>query len=610
MYQNVIKRIFDIILCSVALVVLSPVFLIAAIGIKLSSPGSVFYYSDRAGKDGKQFHFYKFRSMHNTDNNKHLCVADAERLFPFGKLIRRTKIDELPQLINVIKGDMSIVGPRPMTLESKMYTGDFAAVKDVRPGLTSPASLYDYIVGDKYTDNDAYKAEVYPVKQKLELYYVNHISFLYDVSLVFRTMGLIIAVIFGKKEFSDIPELKKANIKTGSEQNAQDENAVDFSKVKVLLLDGGARQTLTILHGLKEVGCHVTVLCSSKNDVCYNSKLPDRKILNYDAAGSYDGFEDAVLELVATGDFDVLFPVAEITTNKVTLHEDELKKNVKIACAPREAYIQAFNKQNTFEKAMDIGIPCPYTRRNNQSVEDYLSKAKFPVIIKPRQGLGSIGFHKFETEEEFREALENKSFDPDEYVIQEFVEFDNRIGTYAILDKYGDVKMSMAQNVLRWYPLDAGTAVLVQSIDAPEAIQYSKDLLKALGWKGFANCGFMIEKSTGKPKLLEINGRITANVKISWLCGFNVAKQLLEMALDIPVSEYPDNTKFGMMTRHFQADVLWFLKSPDRFRCEPSWFSWKNAQDLVYWKGDVKPFFSYTFQKLFRYKDAMEKRKH
>lgn len=383
-----------------------------------------------------------------------------------------------------------------------------------------------------------------------------------------------------------------------------------YKNIRVLLADGGARQTLTILHGLKEIGCHVTVLCSSKADVCYNSRLPDNKILNYDAAGSYDGFEDAVLELVKTGEYDVLFPVAEITTNKVTLHEEELKQYVRLACAPRAAYIMAFNKQNTFDKAMEIGIPCPYTRRSDQSVEDFLQHARFPVIIKPRQGLGSIGFHKFETKEEFCYAIREGKFDPEENVIQEYVNFDKRIGTYVLTDHDGEPKMSMAQDVLRWYPLDAGTAVLVQSVDAPEAIRYSKELLKALGWKGFANCGFMIEKSTGEPKLLEINGRITANAKLSWICGFNVAKQLIELSYDEPVSDYGDNTRFGMMVRHFQADVLWFMKSPDRFRSRPSWFSWKNTADLIFWKGDVKPVFTYTFQKIFRAKRDMDKRKH
>ena len=122
---------------------------------------------------------------------------------------------------------------------------------------------------------------------------------------------------------------------------------MDFSEIKVLLTDGGARQTLTILHGLKEIGCRVTVLCSSKNNACYVSKLPEKKILNKCAAGSDEGFADFLLSELRRGDYDVLLPVAEMTTNKVTLLEDEIKKYVKLACAPRKAYIQAFNKPNT-----------------------------------------------------------------------------------------------------------------------------------------------------------------------------------------------------------------------------------------------------------------------
>ena len=210
-YNKYIKRLCDIILCFIGLVFLSPLMLLTAIAIKISSPGPVFYFSDRVGKKGKVFHFYKFRSMHVTEHDKHMCVADAERLFPVGRFIRKAKIDELPQLINVIRGDMSIVGPRPMTLASKMYDGEFSEVRNIRPGLTSPASLYDYIVGDTYKDNNLYKQEVYPVKQKLELYYVRHRNFLYDVKLVLRTIALIVLVTLGKKNFAAIPELKKIN---------------------------------------------------------------------------------------------------------------------------------------------------------------------------------------------------------------------------------------------------------------------------------------------------------------------------------------------------------------------------------------------------------------
>ena len=216
-YRNNIKRFLDIILCSLALVVLSPILIVTAIAIKLSSPGPVLYYSQRAGKGKKAFHFYKFRSMHQTNSDKGMYIADEDRLFKVGKIIRRLKIDELPQLINVIKGDMSIVGPRPMVATSveKFYNGKYKKVAELRPGLTSAASLYDYTVGDAYNDDNAYRAEVLPVKLEMELYYVNHESFLYDCQLVIRTIVTIIQVFFGKKTFRTQPELRLIKINIG-----------------------------------------------------------------------------------------------------------------------------------------------------------------------------------------------------------------------------------------------------------------------------------------------------------------------------------------------------------------------------------------------------------
>lgn len=209
MYIRFIKRILDIVLCSAALIVLSPVFLVTAAAIKVSSRGPVFYASDRTGKDHRRFHFYKFRSMHVTDRDKGQFVADTDRLFPVGRIIRRLKIDELPQLINVIKGDMSIVGPRPMpwnTVDTTYY-GGYQKILSVLPGLTSAASLYDYIVGDTYTDDEAYQREVLPVKLELEMLYLERQGFAYDAELVRRTMTTVLQVLFGKKKFPEIPEL-------------------------------------------------------------------------------------------------------------------------------------------------------------------------------------------------------------------------------------------------------------------------------------------------------------------------------------------------------------------------------------------------------------------
>ena len=385
---------------------------------------------------------------------------------------------------------------------------------------------------------------------------------------------------------------------------------MDFSKIRVLVTDGDGKQPLAMIRGLKELGCHVTVLCGSKDDTCYVSNKPDEKILNELFQYKDDRSFQILLSLVTTGKYDVVMPVAEMYTDFVTRHEDELKKYVKLACAPRSIYMKAFNKQTTFEQAMKSGIPCPYTRQSNQDIEDYLKKAKFPIIIKPRSGSGSIGFHKFETEEEFRGRLADKNFNVDEFVVQEFVNFEHRIGTNFFVDKKGNICTSYAVDVLRWFPLDGGPGVMIKTVDAHEILQYAGKLLQDLGWQGFANVAIMIEKETGEPRLLEINGRIPASVKVAYMLGYNVSKQLLEMIYDEEVTQYPENTQFGKYLRHFDTDLAWLFNSPNRFKTKPSWFSWKNTEEVLFSKDDMRPFFVTLCKKVFSYKQRMKNKQH
>ena len=385
---------------------------------------------------------------------------------------------------------------------------------------------------------------------------------------------------------------------------------MDFYKKHVLVTDGSGRQTLTILHGLKKLGCYIYVLCSSKLDLCYVSNLPDEVILDERATSGNEHFMEFVIAILIEKKIDVLLPGAERTTNQITLHEAELKKYVKLACAPRNAYVKAFDKQETFEYALNNGIPCPKTRRKGQPVDQYLETVVFPLIIKPRSGVGSIGFHKFEKKEDFWSYINEKNIDLDTYILQEYVDYEKRLGTILFVDQRGNVCMAYADEVLRWYPLDAGSACLIRSIDYPEVIEWSSSLLKAMQWQGVAALSFMVDRNTNVPKLLEINGRIPASIRLSWQCGFNVAKLLLEMAYDEQVEQYPPNKVFGQLTRHFHADALWFLKSKTRFNSEPSWFSWKNTKDVVFWDDDMKPWLAYSLEKLKGYKDFKKKRQH
>ena len=201
----VTKRSFDFLFSMIMIIMLSPLMLITAIGIKASSQGPVLYIVNRAGKNGRPFRFYKFRSMHLYNGpDKELFVADTERVFPFGRFIRKTKFDELPQLLNVLLGQMSFVGPRPMETKSvgQIYCGHYRAILDIKPGLTSYASLFDYTHGDAVQDDTEYREKILPIRLEMELLYMERQSFGLDLLLYMRTAGDIALIILGKKQFA------------------------------------------------------------------------------------------------------------------------------------------------------------------------------------------------------------------------------------------------------------------------------------------------------------------------------------------------------------------------------------------------------------------------
>ena len=206
------KRCFDLLFAVCFLVVFSPVYIVSWLIIKIVSPGPAIYKAERVGKGGKLFKCYKFRSMRVDSGKVRLTTLENDdRIFPFGKFIRKAKIDEMPQVVNILKGEMTVVGPRPEDKENadKVYVGDFVHILDVKPGLTSTASLYDYTHGELFEDEESYEKEFMPKKLKLEMYYVNHRSFWYDIQLVLRTAWLIIQKTCGKRTFAEPVELVK-----------------------------------------------------------------------------------------------------------------------------------------------------------------------------------------------------------------------------------------------------------------------------------------------------------------------------------------------------------------------------------------------------------------
>lgn len=210
--NKIAKRAFDIVFAVLFLIVFSPIYLITAIIIVICSPGNPIFRAKRVGLNGKVFTCYKFRSMRIDSGKVRLTtLRNDDRIFPFGKFIRKAKIDEMPQVVNILKGEMSVVGPRPEDNENAdlIYVGKYKHIMDVKPGLTSAASLYDFTHGEKHEDEDAYEKEFLPKKLDLELYYVKHQSFWYDIKLIINTAVIIIQMMLGKDDFEEPKTLNR-----------------------------------------------------------------------------------------------------------------------------------------------------------------------------------------------------------------------------------------------------------------------------------------------------------------------------------------------------------------------------------------------------------------
>lgn len=174
------KRLVDIVISLIALILLSPIFLLVAFKVRKNLGSSIFFYQERPGKDGKLFKMMKFRSMKDANDAQGNPLPDEQRITPFGQKLRSTSLDEMPQLINVLKGDMSVVGPRPMLKEFvELYSPEQARRLEVRPGMTGLAQI------SGRNDLD------YEERFKCDVWYVDNQSTLVDFKIMWKTVGVM-----------------------------------------------------------------------------------------------------------------------------------------------------------------------------------------------------------------------------------------------------------------------------------------------------------------------------------------------------------------------------------------------------------------------------------
>lgn len=202
MYKNYFKRLIDFTLALCALVILWPVLLLVAVWLHFANKGAgVFFTQERPGKDGEIFKVIKFKSMTDEWDENGVLLPNEQRITPCGKFIRKTSLDELPQLVNVVKGDMSIVGPRPLRVDYlPLYNNEQARRHEIRPGITGWAQINGRN-SISWTD-----------RLRLDVWYIDHISFRLDVYICFKTVKNVLSKsdvngsenVIGKEKFNGL----------------------------------------------------------------------------------------------------------------------------------------------------------------------------------------------------------------------------------------------------------------------------------------------------------------------------------------------------------------------------------------------------------------------
>ncbi len=194
-FNKIIKRIFDFVCSTLGIIILSPIFILISIMIKTGSDGPVFFKQIRVGEDGKDFEILKFRTMvvDAEKLGKQITVGNDNRITKIGSFLRKYKLDELPQLINVFKGDMSLVGPRPeVPRYVKIYNDEQRKVLEVKPGITDLASIRykdeNALLGKAENPEEFYINTIMPDKLALNLEYINKSNVFFDIYIIVKTI--------------------------------------------------------------------------------------------------------------------------------------------------------------------------------------------------------------------------------------------------------------------------------------------------------------------------------------------------------------------------------------------------------------------------------------
>lgn len=376
----------------------------------------------------------------------------------------------------------------------------------------------------------------------------------------------------------------------------------------VLLMEASSRQVLPIARAFYNAGYEITTVCENKFDLGNMTRFKNHVYIEADVDSDHEKANAFYQKIVTEKKYDIVLPLSDFSAeiaakNKIVWEEI----GCYVAVNDLGTFFLAYDKLNTMRICMENKIPCPYTILAESEGEIDFTKIKYPVVIKPRSSCGSIGFHKVDDEVRLRGLLKDNTYGP--LLIQEFIPQTGRqFNAHFFFDKEHNVKTAICTEKCRWFPIDGGASTLCRTIENKHILNMCEKLLRLINWVGYCDIDLMEDPRDGSVRIIEINARISANVKICFNVGADIVKQIIELSEDEKVSDYKCY-EFDRRLRCMHTDLLWFINSRNRFKTDPSWFSVKRTTDQIFSWDDILPFFSFSITSVLNYRHEMRKRR-
>ena len=346
----------------------------------------------------------------------------------------------------------------------------------------------------------------------------------------------------------------------------------------------------------------VSVMCRTRLAVGYASRWPNHRLLGPDSYLDPDGFLSRLEDVLKAGRYDVVIPLYDPTAELLSLHKAHFSQWAHIAVVDYDVFVQARDKFLTMDACMQRGIPCPITiDPTPDTIEDRLDEIAYPLIVKPRRAHGAIGFSRIDDRADLARVFRETVAEHGPCVVQEFIPPGGGQYKGELFIENGVVKAGCAYEKLRHYPLVGGSATLLGTTNEPVYLDMCADVLRAIGWEGYADFDLIGDPRDDVIKVMEINPRITGGIRLCFDAGVNFAKMIVDHAQGRPVTGR-DGYERGRYLWFFYADIVWKLRSPERFSAQPGWLELLSGstRDFIFSIRDPLPSVAFVAEYLQR----------